>query len=99
MLVVVWNLGPHGLQQSSAVAGSLLACSVLRLFCCPIPPLELCCPLSSRRLDLAGVKDPLAAERDGISFAPVLRGEQDVLEDPEKHRVAILVEKPVGVLS
>lgn len=60
------------------------------------PPNELCCPLSSRRLDLAGVKDPLASERDGISFAPVLRGEQDVLDDPEKHRVAILVEKPVG---
>ena len=52
-------------------------------------------PTGTDRLDLAGVKDPLAAERDGISFAPVLRGEPDVLDDPESHRVAILVEKPV----
>lgn len=51
------------------------------------------------RLDLAGVKDPLADERDGVSFAPVLRGEKNALEDPERHRVAILVEKPVSSSS
>lgn len=51
---------------------------------------------TSLRLDLAGVKDPLAEERDGVSFGPVLRGEQEALDDPELHRVAVLVEKPVG---
>ncbi|PRW59250.1 sulfatase [Chlorella sorokiniana] len=51
--------------------------------------------LASTWLDLAGVQDPLAEERDGVSFAPVLRGEPEALEDPERHRVALLVEKPV----
>lgn len=43
------------------------------------------------------MEDPLAHERDGISFAPVLRGEKAALDEPELHRVAILVEKPVCV--
>lgn len=54
------------------------------------------CTPTFARLDLAGVQDPLADERDGVSFAPVLRGEKNALEDPERHRVAILVEKPVS---
>ncbi|KAL4420319.1 hypothetical protein ABPG77_010224 [Micractinium sp. CCAP 211/92] len=51
--------------------------------------------LASTWLDLAGVEDPLAHERDGISFAPLLRGDRDLLEDPDLHRVGVLVEKPV----
>lgn len=43
-------------------------------------------------LELAGVEDPHAATRDGISMAPILRGETQVLEDPDRHRVGILIE-------
>lgn len=43
----------------------------------------------------AGVQDPHAATRDGISLAPILSGDTNVLENPDSHRVGILVEKPV----
>ncbi|PRW39288.1 sulfatase [Chlorella sorokiniana] len=46
-------------------------------------------------LDVAGVKDPYAAQRDGISLGPLLRGETAALEAPDTHRVGILIEKPV----
>lgn len=46
---------------------------------------------SLRRLDVAGVKDPYAAQRDGISLGPLLRGEAAALENPDTHRVGILV--------
>lgn len=40
---------------------------------------------------MAGVKDPHAAERDGISLGPLLRGEVAAVENPDTHRVGILV--------
>lgn len=42
-------------------------------------------------VELAGIEDPLAATRDGISLVPILLGQPDVLENPEHHRVGILV--------
>ena len=42
-------------------------------------------------VELAGLEDPLAATRDGISLVPILLGQPDVLENPEHHRVGILV--------
>lgn len=52
-------------------------------------------------LELAGVEDPHAATRDGISMVPILRGEKEVLDNPDQHRVGILIEKPVttGILD
>lgn len=41
----------------------------------------------------AGVEDPHAAYRDGISLAPILHGEP-VLHQPDALRVGILIEKP-----
>ncbi|KAL4431455.1 hypothetical protein ABPG75_006711 [Micractinium tetrahymenae] len=45
-------------------------------------------------LELAGVPDPLAGHRDGISLVPILRADEEVLADPDRHRVGILIEKP-----
>ncbi|GAB4816016.1 hypothetical protein N2152v2_003062 [Parachlorella kessleri] len=44
-------------------------------------------------LDLAGVEDPHASTRDGISLAPILR-QEPVFDNPDSHRVGILIEKP-----
>lgn len=40
------------------------------------------------------MKDPLSKGRDGISLVPILRGDPEVLQHPERHRTAILIEKP-----
>ena len=47
--------------------------------------------LPGPRLDVAGVKDPYAAQRDGISLGPLLRGEAAALKNPDTLRVGILV--------
>lgn len=44
-------------------------------------------------IDLAGVADPYAEHRDGISFAPLLRGDPAAQADPSAHRTALLIEK------
>ena len=45
---------------------------------------------------MAGVDDPLAGTRDGISLLPILRGEPEALADPDRHRVGILIERPIA---
>ncbi|KAL4443500.1 hypothetical protein ABPG75_011237 [Micractinium tetrahymenae] len=44
-------------------------------------------------IDLAGVADPYEGRRDGISFAPLLRGEPAALANPSLHRTALIIEK------
>ncbi|KAI7844022.1 hypothetical protein COHA_002362 [Chlorella ohadii] len=46
-------------------------------------------------LDVAGVADPHAHERDGISLKAIIDGDAEAVEHPDRHRVGILVEKPV----
>ncbi|KAL4431762.1 hypothetical protein ABPG77_002978 [Micractinium sp. CCAP 211/92] len=51
--------------------------------------------LASTWLELGGVKDPHAHTRDGTSLVPILRGDPELLANPDRHRVGILIEKPV----
>lgn len=44
-------------------------------------------------IDLAGVDDPYAEQRDGISFAPLLRGDPVARANPAMHRTALVIEK------
>lgn len=46
---------------------------------------------------MAGVNDPYAAQRDGISLGPLLRGEVAAVENPDTHRVGILVRLLWGI--
>lgn len=97
-----WNVMPACSDACQGRATCLPICPRARLPAHPADlPLRGCLPASPAAIPpwdstppcYVGVADPYAAQRDGISFARLLRNDRAAVTNLASHRVGLLIEK------